>query len=149
MHQVLSMFRKCTRCPCDLHKMHQIPLKTNERHGMPPRDMGGHLKGVMWLGTNIWMPLHSLRGNFGFHEKWTNKCSKAFRGNTNGIKQPRNVTSQVNFPRNVSRENVLKNSQNWRLYVVKIKGDPIRLNFFRTNTTSILFLLQQCVWTQF
>ena len=63
MHQVLSLFRKYTRGPCDLHRMHQIPLKTNERHRMPPRDIGGHLKGVMWLGTNIWMPLRSFESS--------------------------------------------------------------------------------------
>ena len=34
-------------------------------HVMPPRDMGGHYKGVMWLGTNMWMPLRSFRGKFG------------------------------------------------------------------------------------
>ena len=42
---------------------------SSERHGMPPKAMGGHRKGVMWLGTNIWMPLRSFRGNFRFHEK--------------------------------------------------------------------------------
>ena len=42
---------------------------SSKRHGMSPRDMGSHQKGVMRLGTNMWMPLRSFRGNFGFHEK--------------------------------------------------------------------------------
>ena len=42
---------------------------SSECHGMPPRDMGGNWKGVMWLGTNIWMLLRTFRENFGFHEK--------------------------------------------------------------------------------
>ena len=46
---------------------------------------------------------------------------EAFRGNTNGAKNPRNVTSHVGLPRNVSGENMTrsekvqtcpKNSQN-------------------------------------
>ena len=32
--------------------------------------------------------------------------SQAFRGNTNGAKNPRNVKSHVDFPRNVSGENM-------------------------------------------
>ena len=42
---------------------------TYRRHGMPPRDMRAYWKGVMWLGTNMWMSLCSFRDNFGFHEK--------------------------------------------------------------------------------
>ena len=51
-------------------------------------------------------------------------CSEAFQGNANGAKHPRNVTSHVSFPRNVSGKNMTrpgefqkyrKNSQNWRL----------------------------------
>ena len=47
--------------------------------------------------------------------------SDVFRGSTNGAKHPRNVTSHISFPRNVSGENMnrprevqkcLKNSQN-------------------------------------
>ena len=51
---------------------------SSKRHGMPRRRMGGHWKGVMWLGTNMWMPLHSFRCNFGFHEKWTNGVLRGF-----------------------------------------------------------------------
>ena len=40
-----------------------------ERHGMPPRGLGGHWKGVMSLGTKMWMPLRSFRCSFSFHEK--------------------------------------------------------------------------------
>ena len=42
---------------------------SSKSHGMPPRNMGGNWKGVMWLETNIWMCLRLFRGNFGFHEK--------------------------------------------------------------------------------
>ena len=44
---------------------------SSERRGIPPRDMGGHWKGVMWLRTNMWMHLRSFQGNLGFHEKYT------------------------------------------------------------------------------
>ena len=47
-------------------------------HGMPPRDMGGYWKGVMWLGTNMWMPLRSFWGKFGFHEEWINWVFRGF-----------------------------------------------------------------------
>ena len=47
---------------------------SSESHEMPPRDMQGHWKWVMWLETNIWMCLHLFWGNFGFHKikmkKW-------------------------------------------------------------------------------
>ena len=48
-------------------------------------------------------------------------CFEAFRGNTNGVKNPRNVIIHVGLPRKVSRENMIrpekvqkcpKNSQN-------------------------------------
>ena len=42
---------------------------SSECHGMPPRDMGGHWKSVMWLRTYIWMHLSLFRDNFRFHEK--------------------------------------------------------------------------------
>ena len=66
---------------------------------MPPRDMVSHWKGVMWIGTNICMPLRSLWGNFEFQEKGTNGCSKVFSRQHEYAKHPRNVTSHVNFPR--------------------------------------------------
>ena len=97
---------------------------SSEHHGKPPRDMWGHWKEVMWLGTNMWMSLRSFGGNFGFHKKWANGCSEAFRDNANCVKHPPNVTSHIT-PRNVSGENISKpkqdkkcpkNSQNWRLY---------------------------------
>ena len=76
----------------------------SERHVMPSRDMGGHRKGVMWLGKKMRMPLRSFRGNFGFHEKWTNGVFEAFQGNKNGVKHPDYVTSYVATPRNFSAE---------------------------------------------
>ena len=51
-------------------------------------------------------------------------CLEIFRGNANGVKYTRNVTSHVGTPRNVSGENMTrpgkfqkcpKNIQNWRL----------------------------------
>nr|ACY01935.1 hypothetical protein [Beta vulgaris] len=79
-------------------------------HWMPPRDVGGHWKGVMWLGTNMWMPLRSFRDKFGwevigkescglericgclyvhFEMGFTRNeqmgCLEAFRGNTNRV----------------------------------------------------------------
>ena len=33
-------------------------------------------------------------------------CSETFRGNTNDAKHPRNVTSHIGFPMNVSGENM-------------------------------------------
>ena len=50
----------------------------SERHGLLPGAIRGHGKGVMWLGTNIWMPLRSFRVNFMFQEKWTNGVFKGF-----------------------------------------------------------------------
>nr|ABD83275.1 Fgenesh protein 14 [Beta vulgaris] len=35
-------------------------------------------------------------------------CSEAFQGNANGAKYPRDVTSHVGFPKNVSRENMAR-----------------------------------------
>ena len=42
---------------------------------------------------------------FGFHEKWTNGVFRGFSSNANFAKDPCNVTSQIDTPRNVSREN--------------------------------------------
>ena len=52
-----------------LHAFRVFQSPSSEHHGMPPRAIGGHWKGVMWLGINIWMSLRSFRGNFRFHEK--------------------------------------------------------------------------------
>ena len=49
-----------------------------KHHGMPLMDTGGHGKEVMWLGTNIWMSLRSLRGNLGFLDKWTDGVFTGF-----------------------------------------------------------------------
>ena len=51
---------------------------SSKRHGTHRRGMGGLWKGVMWLGTNIWMPLCSFQCNFRFHEKWTNGVFRCF-----------------------------------------------------------------------
>ena len=62
--------------------------------------------------------------NLGFTRNEQMGCLETFRGNSNGLKHPRNVTSYVNFPWNVSSENMTRaakfqkcprNSQNWRL----------------------------------
>ena len=81
---------------------------SSDRHGIPPRAIRGHCKGVMWFGTNIWMHLRSVRGNFGFTRNEQMWCSEAFRGNTNGVKHPRNVTSHVGLPKNGSGENMTR-----------------------------------------
>ena len=49
----------------------RTPRDASEGHGV-------HWKWVMWLGTNIWMPLCSFRGNFRFHVKWTNGVFRGF-----------------------------------------------------------------------
>ena len=51
---------------------------SSKLHGTPRRGMGGLWKGVMWLGTNMWMPLCSFQCNFWFHEKWTNGVFRGF-----------------------------------------------------------------------
>ena len=43
-----------------------FPGSDSELYRMPPRDMVGHWKRVMWLGTKMWMPLRLFRGNLGF-----------------------------------------------------------------------------------
>ena len=64
-----KMTQKQSKLKVIIHVLGLSRGPSSERHGMHPRDMGGHWKEVMWLGTNMWMPLDSLRGNFGFHEK--------------------------------------------------------------------------------
>ena len=56
----------------------------------------------------MWMSFRSFRDSFRFHEKWTMGCLEAFQGNTNGAKQPHNLTYHVGFPRNVSGENMTR-----------------------------------------
>ena len=56
------------------------------------------------------MHLRSFRGNFEFHEKWTNGVLEAFRSNTNDPKHPGNITSDNGIPRNISGE---KYDQAW------------------------------------
>ena len=51
---------------------------SSERHRIQSTTMGVHWKGVMWFGTNIWMPLRSLRDDFVFHEKRTNGVFRGF-----------------------------------------------------------------------
>ena len=72
----------------------------------------------------MWMLLRSFQGNFGFDDKRTNGVLEAFRGNANGAKHPRNFSSHVGTPSNVSGENFTrsgevqkchKNGQNRRL----------------------------------
>ena len=63
------MSQKLPKLKIIIHAFGLYRGTSSERHGMPPREMGGHLKGVMWLGKNIWMHLRSLRDNFWFHEK--------------------------------------------------------------------------------
>ena len=102
------MSQKQPKLKVIIHAFRLFRDLSSERHGMPPRDMGVHLKGVMWLGTNIRMPLLSLRGDFGFHENEQMRCLETFRGNTNSAKHPRNITSRIDFSRYVSGENTTR-----------------------------------------
>ena len=61
-----NMFRpeEIKKCSKNIQKskviIHALGLSqgsSSDRHGMAPRAMGGHWKGVMWFGTNMWMPL--------------------------------------------------------------------------------------------
>ena len=52
-----------------------------------------------------------LRQFYGFMIIKQMGCLKAFRGNTNGAKHLRNVTSHYDFPRNVSRENMFTSGE--------------------------------------
>ena len=77
--------REVKKCPKNsqnerlLYTLSDSPrVRSTEYHGMPRKDMGGHWKGVMWLGTNMWMLLRSFRGNFGFYEKSTNGVFRGF-----------------------------------------------------------------------
>ena len=78
---------------------------SSERHAMTPRGMGGHRKGVMWLGTNMWMHLCSFQAVLGFKRNEHMECLKAFWANTNDAKHLRNVTIYIGFPWNISGEN--------------------------------------------
>ena len=87
-----NVSRENTTTPRDFSKMSQKQPKLKviihtfglsrgrsfERHGMPPRAMGAHWKGVIWLGTNRWMPLRSFHDNFGFHKKLTYGVLRGF-----------------------------------------------------------------------
>ena len=105
-----------------------------ERHLMTHRGMGDHWKGVVWLGTNMWMPLRSFRGSFSFTRNEQMGCLKAFRGNINCAKHRRNATSHFGFPRTVLKENMTrpwkfqkcpKNNKNWMLiYVLGLSRSP-------------------------
>ena len=63
-----KMSQKHPKLKVIIHDFGFSPDPRFERHGMPPRDIGGRWKGVMWLGRNIWMPSSSFR-TFEFHEK--------------------------------------------------------------------------------
>ena len=83
---------------------------SSESHGIPHRDMGGHWKWVMWIGTNMWMPLCSFRDNFGFHEKWkkwdVQRLYEAMQMVLSTRGTSLQLTSHVGTPMNVSGENM-------------------------------------------
>ena len=86
-----------------------FPGPSSGRHKILPWDTGGHWKWVIWLGTNIWMPLRSFEGNFRFHEKWTNGgIQRLFEARQMVPSTQCNVTSHVGIPRNVSGENMTR-----------------------------------------
>ena len=57
---------------------------STEHHGMPPRNMSCHWKGVMWLGTNMWIPLCHFEKILGYTKNEQMGCSEVIRGNANG-----------------------------------------------------------------
>ena len=67
----------------------------------------------------------------GFTRNEQMRCSIAFRGNANGAKYPRNVTSHVGFPRNVSGE-ILTSPKKSKsvLKTTKIEGYNTRFRTF-------------------
>ena len=67
--EVKKMSRKQAKLKVIIHVFRLSRCPSSERHEMTPRDLGGQLKEVMWLGTNMWMHLRSFRGSFRFHEK--------------------------------------------------------------------------------
>ena len=67
--EVQKMSQKQPKLKVIIHAFGLSQGPSFECRDMPLRDMGGHWKGVMWLGTNMWMPLYSFRGNFWFHAK--------------------------------------------------------------------------------
>ena len=64
-----NMSKKQPKLKVIIHALGLSRVPISERHGMPPRDMEGHWKVVMWLETNMWMPFRSFRDSFRFHEK--------------------------------------------------------------------------------
>ena len=76
--EVKKMSKKRSKLKVIIHAFRLSRYSSSERHGMPPKGMGGHWKGVIWLGTNMWMPLRLFQGNFAFHDKWTNEVFRGF-----------------------------------------------------------------------
>ena len=73
-----KMSRKQPKLKVIIHAFGLSRGPSSEHYEMPPRDMWGDWKRVTWLGTNIWMPFGSFRGNFEFHEEWTNGVFRGF-----------------------------------------------------------------------
>ena len=68
---------------------------------MPPRSMGGLGKescGMERICVCLYVHFETV---LGFTRNEQMRCSESFRGNTNGAKHPRNITSHVEFPRKV------------------------------------------------
>ena len=51
-----KMSQKHPKLKVIIHACGLFRSPSSIHHVMPPRDMEGHWKWVMWLGTNIWMP---------------------------------------------------------------------------------------------
>ena len=133
LEEIMIIPEKIQKYPKNSHDwrlVHAFGLSrspSSKRHGIPSSVMGGHWRGVMWFGTNIWMSLRWFRVNFRFHGKWINKMFRCFSRQHKRCQHPCNVTSHVGLRRNVLEEIMImpgevqkfpKSSQNWRLYTL-------------------------------
>ena len=57
--------------------------------------------------VDVFIYVH-FKAKLGFTRNEQMGCLEIFRGNANGAKHPRNITSHVGFPRNVLGENMAR-----------------------------------------
>ena len=72
------------------------------------QDIGEESFGLEWIYGCLYVHFESI---LGFTRNKQMGCSEAFRCYTNGVKHPRNITSHVGLPRNVSGENMTKSRE--------------------------------------
>ena len=73
-----KMFKEQPKLKVIIHAFRLSRSPSSEPHEITTRNMVGHWKEVMWLGTNIWMSLCSFRVNFRFHEIRKNGVLRGF-----------------------------------------------------------------------